>query len=103
MPQLRKVSKAKIEPIQENGAPKEPTFIKPQLKPVPPKEAKLQSKEVKIPQVKLNSLNERLEKEETRRQSLTRAPTLKDDDDLEKVRSIYSILTLGLQPWLSSN
>ncbi|KAK9695838.1 WH2 motif [Popillia japonica] len=56
VPALRKVKKP--EP-QENGTPKKETFTKPQLKPIPPKEAQLQSKEVKIPIPKLNSVKDR--------------------------------------------
>ncbi|GJQ78230.1 hypothetical protein Trydic_g2559 [Trypoxylus dichotomus] len=56
VPPLRKVKKP--EP-QENGTPKKETFTKPQLKPIPPKEVQLQSKEVKIPIPKLNSVKDR--------------------------------------------
>lgn len=50
------ISKANSQQAQENGTNKENTFVKPQLKPVPPKEAKPQSKETnKIP-IKLNSV-----------------------------------------------
>nr|XP_022908960.1 DNA ligase 1-like [Onthophagus taurus] len=58
VPKLRKVVKSDQ---QENGNGKKETttFQKPQLKPVPPKETTLQSKEVKIPIPKLNSVKDR--------------------------------------------
>lgn len=72
-PKLRKTtpnSKVTVSQAQENGSNKE-TFVKPQLKPVPPKEtSKLQSKEVKVP-IKLNSVkNNPTKAEDKRLQSL---------------------------------
>lgn len=72
-PKLRKTtpnSKVTVSQAQENGTNKE-TFVKPQLKPVPPKEpTKLQSKEVKVP-IKLNSVkNNPAKAEDKRLQSL---------------------------------
>lgn len=59
-----------VSQAQENGSSKE-TFVKPQLKPVPPKDTtKLQSKEVKVP-IKLNSVkNSPAKAEDKRLQSL---------------------------------
>ncbi|KAB0791527.1 hypothetical protein PPYR_03327 [Photinus pyralis] len=55
----QKAEAAKKGESQENGGSKESTFVRPQLKPVPPKEqTKLQSREVKVP-IKLNSAAER--------------------------------------------
>lgn len=78
VPPLRKVKKPEV---QENGTPKKETFTKPQLKPIPPKEVQLQSKEVKIPIPKLNSVKDR-ELPPLKRNSI------KEDavEDIDKVR-----------------
>lgn len=79
-PQLRKTSKITVSQAQENGAPKE-SFVRPQLKPVPPKDAptKLQSKEVKVP-IKLNSV-----KDSPAKKTLTNKLKEEDPESIEKV------------------
>lgn len=83
-PKLRKTtpnSKVTVSQAQENGTSKE-TFVKPQLKPVPPKEpTKLQSKEVKVP-VKLNSVKKDAPKAEDKRIQNLKS---EDPDVIDKV------------------
>lgn len=76
-------SKVTVSQAQENGTNKE-TFVKPQLKPVPPKEpTKLQSKEVKVP-IKLNSVKKA---EDKRLQSLKS----EDPEVIDKVKKFLLI------------
>lgn len=93
-PQLRPVPKpeyAKIfkdnEDDDEDESKRKPDFVKPQLKPVPPKsdEAKLQSKEVKIP-IKLNSVKDRMQREESQKRApLLRSSQVNEDEPIDKV------------------
>lgn len=79
--QLRKTSVVTKEP-QENGN-KESVFVKPALKPVPPKEATSSKKDHKLPLPKLNSVAERqLRDSPPRKPSLT----VPNNEEIDKVR-----------------